>query len=111
MREHRHGEWSVLPPLKPYRPPYDCNPSELKLDTAEPATLLRRQSQQQLVQEEMRNAKLDLGYRDFCAHLLIPLNQCRRDSMYLPWKCEHERHEYEKCQYFDYKRRLLQAST
>lgn len=49
--------------------------------------------------EEMREAKLDIGYRDFCAHLLIPLNECRRKSFFLPWKCEHERHVYEKCQY------------
>lgn len=21
---------------------------------------------------------------------------CRRKSLYVPWKCEHERHEYEK---------------
>ncbi len=49
--------------------------------------------------EEMKRAKLDLGYRDFCAHLLIPLNECRRRSLYLPWKCGRERHVYEKCQY------------
>lgn len=49
--------------------------------------------------EEMKRAKLDVAYRDFCAHLLIPLNECRRKSFYLPWKCEHERHVYEKCQY------------
>jgi len=49
--------------------------------------------------EEMKAARLDIGYRDFCAHLLIPLNECRRKSFYLPWKCEHERHVYEKCQY------------
>jgi NADH dehydrogenase (ubiquinone) 1 beta subcomplex subunit 7 len=52
--------------------------------------------------EEMKAAKLDIGYRDFCAHLLIPLNACRRKSFYLPWKCEHERHVYEKCQYKEY---------
>ena len=49
--------------------------------------------------EDMKRAKLDIGYRDFCAHLLIPLNECRRKSFYLPWKCGHERHVYEKCQY------------
>ena len=54
--------------------------------------------------EEMKRAKLDIGYRDFCAHLLIPLNECRRKSMYIPWKCEHERHVYEKCQYKEYVR-------
>ena len=42
--------------------------------------------------EDMKRAKLDIGYRDFCAHLLIPLNECRRKSFYLPWKCGHERH-------------------
>ena len=52
--------------------------------------------------EEMKAAKLDIGYRDFCAHLLIPLNACRRKSFFLPWKCEHERHVYEKCQYKEY---------
>lgn len=29
--------------------------------------------------------------------LLIPLNVCRKDSFYLPWKCEDERHVFEKC--------------
>jgi hypothetical protein len=35
---------------------------------------------------------------------------CRRASLYVPWKCEHERHSYEKCQYKDYKRRVQQAA-
>lgn len=54
--------------------------------------------------------KIYIGYRDFCAHLLIPLNACRRDNFYLPWRCEHERHAYEKCQYFDYKRRVAKKA-
>ena len=61
-------------------------------------------------QEEMAKAGLDMVYRDFCAHLLIPLNECRRKTWYAPWKCGHERHEYEKCQYADYKRRVLLAA-
>ena len=56
-------------------------------------------STMQATQKELVDAKIDLAYRDFCAHLLIPLNECRRKSYYLPWKCEHERHVYEKCQY------------
>ena len=28
--------------------------------------------------------------------LLIPLNKCRHKEYYLPWKCEDERHGYEK---------------
>lgn len=38
--------------------------------------------------EEMSAARLPLPYRDGCAHLLIPLNDCRRRECYLPWKCE-----------------------
>jgi NADH dehydrogenase (ubiquinone) 1 beta subcomplex subunit 7 len=56
-------------------------------------------STMQATQKELVDAKIELAYRDFCAHLLIPLNECRRKSCYLPWKCEHERHVYEKCQY------------
>lgn len=33
------------------------------------------------------------------ASLLIPLNICRHKTDYMPWKCEDERHGYEKCQY------------
>ena len=51
--------------------------------------------------EEMREARLPISMRDYCAHLLIPLNKCRQNTMYLPWKCAHERHEYEKCEYVE----------
>ena len=37
--------------------------------------------------EQMSEAKLPLPYRDSCAHLLIPLNRCRFEEFYLPWKC------------------------
>ncbi len=59
------------------------------------------------LQEDLMKNRVSLEWRDFCSGLLIPLNKCRRDSLFLPWKCEHERHEYEKCQYFQYKSRLL----
>jgi hypothetical protein len=38
--------------------------------------------------EEMSAARLPLAYRDSCANLLIPLNKCRQEEFYLPWKCE-----------------------
>jgi NADH dehydrogenase (ubiquinone) 1 beta subcomplex subunit 7 len=50
-------------------------------------------------QAQLKDAKVDLAYRDFCAHLLIPLNECRKANYFLPWRCEHDRHVYEKCQY------------
>ncbi|KAK2745309.1 hypothetical protein FQN55_006213 [Onygenales sp. PD_40] len=56
--------------------------------------------------EEMSQARLPLAYRDSCAHLLIPLNRCRYEEYYLPWKCENERHTYEKCQYEEFKLRV-----
>ncbi|KAF2838237.1 putative NADH-ubiquinone oxidoreductase B18 subunit [Patellaria atrata CBS 101060] len=56
--------------------------------------------------EEMSAAKLPLAYRDSCAHLLIPLNRCRYETYYMPWKCENERHSYEKCQYEEFKKRV-----
>ncbi|KAF6807957.1 nadh-ubiquinone oxidoreductase b18 subunit family protein [Colletotrichum musicola] len=60
--------------------------------------------------EEMRDAKLPIAYRDSCAGLLIPLNRCRADSWYLPWRCEDERHSYEKCQYDEFKKRVAKMN-
>ncbi|KAK4841511.1 hypothetical protein QYF36_005678 [Acer negundo] len=59
-------------------------------------------------QEEMVEARVPIPYRDHCAHLLIPLNKCRQAEFYLPWKCENERHSYEKCEYELVMERMLQ---
>ncbi|KAK2615356.1 hypothetical protein N8I77_002118 [Diaporthe amygdali] len=64
------------------------------------------QPRPEATREEMRDAKLPLAYRDSCANLLIPLNRCRFETYYLPWKCEQERHSYEKCQYVEFKKRV-----
>ncbi|KAI6039210.1 B18 subunit of NADH:ubiquinone oxidoreductase, partial [Pisolithus marmoratus] len=47
-------------------------------------------------QEELKAAKVPVAWRDQCSSLLIPLNVCRRQTYYLPWQCENERHSYEK---------------
>ncbi|CCF48740.1 hypothetical protein NDA11_001183 [Ustilago hordei] len=60
--------------------------------------------------EECSAARLPLGYRDQCSALLIPLNKCRKQTLYAPWKCEDERHIYEKCQYDDFIRRQRELS-
>ncbi|KAJ2964166.1 hypothetical protein NQ176_g10815 [Zarea fungicola] len=60
----------------------------------------------QATREEMSEARLPHAYRDSCAHLLIPLNKCRKSTWYAPWKCEDERHSYEKCQYVEFKKRV-----
>jgi len=62
-------------------------------------------------QQEMEAARLDLGYRDHCAHLLIPLNECRQQTSYMPWSCQDLRHAYEKCQYDEYACPCLSQAT
>ncbi|RVX68011.1 hypothetical protein B0A52_08422 [Exophiala mesophila] len=54
----------------------------------------------------MSEARVPLAYRDNCAGLLIPLNKCRHDTFFAIWKCENERHAYEKCQYEEFKKRV-----
>ncbi|BGP39088.1 hypothetical protein JCM10450v2_003040 [Rhodotorula kratochvilovae] len=51
-------------------------------------------------------ARVPLGWRDACGKLLIPLNVCRHENLYATWKCDDERHVYEKCQYDDYLSRM-----
>ncbi|GMG39348.1 unnamed protein product [Ambrosiozyma monospora] len=54
----------------------------------------------------MKENQIPIPYRDRCAKLLIPLNKCRKEGWYLPWNCEDLRHDYEHCQYLDFKRRV-----
>ncbi|KAG5436894.1 hypothetical protein PCANB_001647 [Pneumocystis canis] len=61
--------------------------------------------------EENTNIKrpqrpINLEYRDECITLLEELNYCREENWYLPWKCNEERHKYEKCQYEAFKKRM-----
>ena len=70
------------------------------------STCLLKKKKNSFSQEELHSARVDLASRDFCAHLLVPLNECRRKSLYMPWSCGAQRHAYEKCEYFDYKRRV-----
>jgi NADH dehydrogenase (ubiquinone) 1 beta subcomplex subunit 7 len=66
------------------------------------ATHLQLTHGTEATREEMSAARVPLAYRDTCAHLLIPLNKCRYDNYYLPWRCTDERHGYEKCQYEEF---------
>lgn len=50
-------------------------------------------------EEEMKEARIPPAWRDTCAHILIKLNECRKENYYRMNKCEELRHEYEKCQY------------
>ena len=59
-----------------------------------------------LSEEEMKAAKIPLQWRDRCAAILVPLNKCRRETGFAPWKCTQLRHDYEECQYIDFQRRV-----
>jgi hypothetical protein len=67
----------------------------------------------QATREQMSEARLPMAYRDSCAHLLIPLNQCRRKEYYLPWKCEvgHERVKDRQTQWLTYAHRTRDTRT
>ncbi|KAH7903159.1 NADH-ubiquinone oxidoreductase B18 subunit-domain-containing protein [Hygrophoropsis aurantiaca] len=67
-------------------------------------------SAQTASQEELKAAKVPIAWRDQCSALLIPLNTCRRKTLYMPWECNDERHTYEKCQYDDLMRRMREMS-
>lgn len=52
--------------------------------------------------EELAKERIPLAARDCCAHLLVDLNRCRRRTLYMPFKCTEEKHEYEQCLYKEY---------
>ena len=49
--------------------------------------------------EELTRQRIPLNARDYCAHLLVSFNRCKRKNLYLPYRCIEEKHEYEQCQY------------
>merc|ERR1712189_68497 len=58
-------------------------------------------------QQELMDNKVPLRYRDYCAHLFLPLLKCRRDkNIVLPWHCGPEKAEWDECQIQDYYRRM-----
>ena len=49
--------------------------------------------------QSLKDHKIPVAYRDNCAHLLVPLNVCRRQTFFSPNQCQHQRHIYEECEY------------
>ena len=66
-------------------------------------------AEMKVTNEQMKAARIPLNFRDYCAHILIPLNECRTKSWFMPWACTDLRHSYEKCQYDEYERRVTIA--
>ncbi|GBG34761.1 NADH dehydrogenase ubiquinone 1 beta subcomplex subunit 7 [Hondaea fermentalgiana] len=61
--------------------------------------------------EELRRYQISLANRDFCSHLLIPLEKCRRETAFSMSKCHHQLHAYEQCQYDEYQKSVKAALT
>ncbi|KAL0277076.1 UNVERIFIED_CONTAM: hypothetical protein PYX00_004483 [Menopon gallinae] len=53
-------------------------------------------------EEEMKAAQLPLDKRDYCAHLLINFESCRRTYWPFPVMCKPEKHMYLNCEHEDY---------
>lgn len=53
----------------------------------------------EMSKEELDLNQIPLWARDECAHLLVPLNRCRRRTYYIRGKCPDEMHAYEACLY------------
>lgn len=49
--------------------------------------------------DELDKLQVPIDLRDECVHYWIPLNKCRLDTYYLPWKCSEERINYERCKF------------
>jgi NADH dehydrogenase (ubiquinone) 1 beta subcomplex subunit 7 len=47
----------------------------------------------------LKREKVPIAVWDNCAHLLVELNRCRRQTFFNPDYCQHQRHIYEECQY------------
>lgn len=54
----------------------------------------------------LKKEQIPLHFRDNCAHLLVPLNRCRRDTWFNPDVCKHERHIYEECEFLAWEKRV-----
>ncbi|EGC32569.1 hypothetical protein DICPUDRAFT_92578 [Dictyostelium purpureum] len=61
-------------------------------------------------QKELEDKNIPLHFRDYCAHILIKLNDCRVSTYYAPWQCMDEKHAYEQCQYDEYLIRKLKKT-
>ncbi|XP_020835600.1 NADH dehydrogenase [ubiquinone] 1 beta subcomplex subunit 7 [Phascolarctos cinereus] len=57
-------------------------------------------------QQEMSDAQLLLQQRDYCAHHLIRMLKCKRDSFPNFLACGHEKHIWDLCEHQDYVGRM-----
>ena len=56
--------------------------------------------------ELLKQEQVPLALRDTCAHLLVPLNRCRRETLFNPDRCGQQRHIYEECEFIAWEKRV-----
>ncbi|XP_046833698.1 NADH dehydrogenase [ubiquinone] 1 beta subcomplex subunit 7 [Vespa crabro] len=55
---------------------------------------------------EMKAARIPKKLRDYCAHKLLELEDCKKYNFPMMTRCSHQTHAYEQCQYEDYVLRM-----
>ncbi|XP_070272262.1 NADH dehydrogenase [ubiquinone] 1 beta subcomplex subunit 7 [Myotis yumanensis] len=66
----------------------------------------RKEREMVATQQQMNDAQLVLQQRDYCAHYLIRLLKCKRDSFPNFLACKHEQHDWDYCEHLDYVKRM-----
>ncbi|KAF0886681.1 NADH dehydrogenase [ubiquinone] 1 beta subcomplex subunit 7 [Crocuta crocuta] len=66
----------------------------------------RKEREMVATQQQMNDAQLTLQQRDYCAHYLIRLLKCKRDSFPNFLACKHEQHDWDYCEHLDYVMRM-----
>ncbi|KAH1176532.1 hypothetical protein KIL84_021266 [Mauremys mutica] len=82
----------------------EVEPDPLRMPTFEPGLGFGERKERVMVatQQQMNDAQLPLEQRDYCAHHLIKLMKCKRDSFPNFLACRHERHEWDYCEHLEY---------
>nr|XP_002828842.2 NADH dehydrogenase [ubiquinone] 1 beta subcomplex subunit 7 isoform X2 [Pongo abelii] len=83
-------------------------PDPLQMPTFPPDYGFPERKEREMVatQQEMMDAQLRLQLRDYCAHYLIRLLKCKRDSFPNMLACKQQRHDWEYCEHRDYVMRM-----
>ncbi|GAB5567823.1 NADH dehydrogenase [ubiquinone] 1 beta subcomplex subunit 7 [Prionailurus iriomotensis] len=61
----------------------------------------RKEREMVATQQQMNDAQLVLQQRDYCAHYLIRLLKCKRDSFPNFLACKHEQHDWDHCEHLE----------
>ncbi|XP_060083244.1 NADH dehydrogenase [ubiquinone] 1 beta subcomplex subunit 7-like [Ylistrum balloti] len=80
----------------------------------------RKEREPTLTYEEMVAYKIPEEFRDYCAHHYAELQKCFRKHMPFGYRCSHEKHHWDDCQFdefvirmkeYEREKRLLQRAA